>query len=671
MLDPRIYRAALVPVLLALIVLRASRSSDRPRPIGDDAGARRRSRRRARMRATLDGARRRASPPPRPATRGDERLARDGRATASARSATASRSARARFDGETIDGERAPDHGRSRARPAQPGRRASSSSPTATRSGAARGPSCRAPRRCSSSRASSRGAPAAAHADASSRRAAAAAARRARATSADAPGAGRVDAVLVLGDLAGARPCAAARRPLVERRGARRRCAAAHGRGRGARRGRHERRRRRARRRSGRASRFPVTVGEQGPLVAAGLPAVAAVGERRARAAAPARRSSRGAPAGLRPRGAAHDHRARRRPRRSTAGAERGIVDAARKVLPAWAVRLLVARAAAAAALVARRRLRARAPAPRARRPVAALVGRGRRPFLAAALFAWLLGLDRPARRRAAGSPCPPARCRSTARARIALVAVGLVFVLGWIAARARAAAPRWAAPVAPAGRRAARRRAAVVLVRVVGRGRVWVVNPYAAALLVPAAHLWLALRSRPSVRLRARAGARARRWSPRCPSRSSPSSVAGAARASARREALWFCLLLVAGGHVAPVGCGCCGASSPRASCWPRAAGAGAARPRREPSGPSTRPTAARPAHLRRARARWAAPSPRCGDEAARSAPRSCVGRRCCAVLTADARRSCCRRWHGAARAGDGAAGQAQPGRPRRDLGG
>ena len=119
---------------------------------------------------------------------------------------------------------------------------------------------------------------------------------------------------------------------------------------------------------SGRASPSRLTLGEQGALVAARPAGGAAVGQRRAPAAGRRRRSSRGRAAGLRPRRAAHGHRARRRaadcasPRRP-----RRARDRCRKVLPRWAVRLLVGALLLAPLRRGGRRLRARCAGARRR----------------------------------------------------------------------------------------------------------------------------------------------------------------------------------------------------------------------------------------------------------------------------------------------------------------
>ena len=303
--------------LFALIVCAFS-LQDRPRPLGTtlapDAfdGVARAGRPRRARRAPIPTARARATAATR---RWPPRLAagvpRDGLAY-QVSDAVASAA-------ETADGERHADDGHRRARSASPGR-ASSSSPTATRSGAGRARSCRAPRRCSSSRAWSRGgrlrrtmtfvSTSGGSAGAAGARDLAAPARR------------PADAVLVLGDVARRHGAPAVRDRLVDAATGRPRCSCAA-------RSRPPCARRPATNPGG--ARATLAVG------AAGLP-----GHRRAsrgrsspptcprcccRSAASARRrpTTPIVPrphAGLRPRRAARADRAGQRARRSRAGAE-------------------------------------------------------------------------------------------------------------------------------------------------------------------------------------------------------------------------------------------------------------------------------------------------------------------------------------------------------------
>jgi hypothetical protein len=361
--------------------------------------------------------------------------------------------------------------------------------------------------------------------------------------------AGRTDAVLVLGDLAGAR----LDRPLVtgwsnEARFAplqlRRTVEAAVRAEAGTDPGRT-----RASTQWARLA-FPFTVGEQGPLVDAGLPAVLlsvsgehgpgaddelAAGRMQAfgRAALRTIQALDAAPALDR-------------------AAERGIVTAD-KVLPAWAVRLFVGALLLAPLMTvvdafARARRRRQPVVPWLRWLVATAV-----PFLAAVLFAALLGLADlvPAAPR---QPVPPDALPFDGPARIALASVGLVFVLAWIVGRGPLVrAPGAIGPGGPDGREPGDEGAVVaLLLGLVGLGAAtWVVNPWAAALFVPAAHLWL-LFGAPELRLR-RATGLAVVLAGVLPFVLLLLSAAGQL-GMGPGEALWFCLLLVAGGHASPV---------------------------------------------------------------------------------------------------------------------
>jgi hypothetical protein len=134
--------------------------------------------------------------------------------------------------------------------------------------------------------------------------------------------------------------------------------------------------------------------------------------------------------------------------------------------------------------------------------------------------------------------------------ARIAVLAVALMFVLGWIGLRgplARRIGPR----TAPPGEDDQGAVAALLLVLVGLAVVTWVVNPWAAALFVPAAHLWL-LFGVPELRLSRGAGLAA-------VAVAAVPFVLVVASGMAQLgigpgEALWFCLLLVAGGHAGPV---------------------------------------------------------------------------------------------------------------------
>jgi hypothetical protein len=230
---------------------------------------------------------------------------------------------------------------------------------------------------------------------------------------------------------------------------------------------------------------MPVTFGEQGTLLARGLPAVllSIGGDAPPAADAPISRERLGTfgRAALRTMTAL-----------DAAPAESPITPAptnrdlltSRKIVPSWAIALftaallltvLVTVGDAFAALLRRRE------------PIALWLRwalAGALPFLLAALFARLLGavglLDAP------GAPVAP---QALPASMPALLAVLLVFALGW--AWLRPAALRLLrAGVAERSDPGAG--IAVVLVAAVATAVMWVVNPYAAALLIPALHIWL-----------------------------------------------------------------------------------------------------------------------------------------------------------------------------------
>jgi hypothetical protein len=78
----------------------------------------------------------------------------------------------------------------------------------------------------------------------------------------------------------------------------------------------------------------------------------------------------------------------------------------------------------------------------------------------------------------------------------------------------------------------------------------VWVANPYAAALLVPAAHLWL-LASAPGTRLRGAAGVAALALGLLLPALAV--GYYGSALGLGLASEAWLLVLLLAGGHVSP----------------------------------------------------------------------------------------------------------------------
>ncbi len=238
------------------------------------------------------------------------------------------------------------------------------------------------------------------------------------------------------------------------------------------------------------AARFalPATYGEQGVLLARGLPAIALAigGDRGPAPGAPVSRErlTQLGRVALRT-VTALDGAPRGRPVNPQASSADLVTS--RKVLPGWAVRLFVGALLLAPLVVA---VDALAAVRRAQEPmltwlrwtlVSAL------PFAVTALFAIALG--------AAGlvaatpnTPVPPDALPVQAEA---LLAVALMLVLAWA----------WLRPFvlrlarAPAGGRELAEPAAgvvVLLVAVLVAIVVWIGNPYAAAPLVPALHLWL-----------------------------------------------------------------------------------------------------------------------------------------------------------------------------------
>jgi hypothetical protein len=248
---------------------------------------------------------------------------------------------------------------------------------------------------------------------------------------------------------------------------------------------------------------FPLPAGEQGPLNARGLPAVlvGVGGEQEpewARRASGGRASQPSEPVsaarlealGRAVLSAVYALDAGPSVSSSTSGAEAG-VPIQRKVLPEWAVRLLVGTLLLPPLLVAldglARLRRRREPVARwALWTLACAV-----PFLACALLAILLGaLD------AFAAPRPPVSPRALpldGPAREALLATALVLVLAWSAWPA--AMRRLGLPVRPSSAQPA---AAIAMLLVLGGLAVvvWAVNPFTALLLVAALHLWPVLAS-------------------------------------------------------------------------------------------------------------------------------------------------------------------------------
>jgi hypothetical protein len=239
---------------------------------------------------------------------------------------------------------------------------------------------------------------------------------------------------------------------------------------------------------------FPFTTGEQGEFLARGEPSVlvSASGERgpgAATAVEPARLGAFGR-AVLRSI-TALDARGAAAPR------PRAEVLVAGKTLPAWAVRLLVGALLLPVLMAA---VDGVARARRRKHPVgmwtvwtlsAAL------PFAGAALFAYVLrwtGLLS----AAPPGPAPEGSVPLDAGAAVVLVAVALALVVGWVAVRPLVLR-LWGVRGDPGSPGAG---TAAVLVLVLVAVAVWIVNPFAAALLLPVAHASLFVTA-PEVRVR------------------------------------------------------------------------------------------------------------------------------------------------------------------------
>ncbi len=292
---------------------------------------------------------------------------------------------------------------------------------------------------------------------------------------------------------------------------------------------------------------FPVTVGEQGPLVAADLPAalLSVNGERPPPADEPITRPDRRMQAfgraALRALTALDNA-----PTLEGAGSSHALVTL-RKVLPLWAVRLLVAAFLLAPLLVtvdglARVRRRHEPVGPWLWWIVAVAA-----PVAVALAFTWMLG--------ATGllpgtppEPLPEGALTGGGAHTAAFIAIALVAVLGWIA-------------LSPALRRRGRvpgllrgdgAGAALLVTWCALAAVLWLRNPYAAALFVPGAHMLLAVVA-PEVRLR-RALALVLVALAAAPFLLVDLSIAGQLGLSPI-DFLRFCVLLVAGGVVGPLG--------------------------------------------------------------------------------------------------------------------
>ena len=238
----------------------------------------------------------------------------------------------------------------------------------------------------------------------------------------------------------------------------------------------------------------PLTAGEQGPLDAAGVPAVLmqTSGERGPAAGAPVSAgtlealgsATLGAVGSL---DAAADVQA----------APQAGLGISRRTLPAWAMRVLVGGLLAPALIVV---IDALARARRRREPVAPWIGftlSCALPFLACGLLIALmgaLGLS-----PATAEPVPGAAVHATAASWITLV-LGVLALLAGLLAWPRVVRtlklPRGPLPAAGG--------IAFMLVLDAAAVVTWIANPFAALLIVPAAHLWLLLAA-PELRPRRR----------------------------------------------------------------------------------------------------------------------------------------------------------------------
>jgi hypothetical protein len=238
----------------------------------------------------------------------------------------------------------------------------------------------------------------------------------------------------------------------------------------------------------------PLTLSEQGEVAAQGLPAVLLTvagesGPGAAQAVSQDRLQEMGR-AALRSI-TALDGRAQPIP------GPRGELFFSRKVVPGWAIRLVVGALILPALITA---VDGFARVRRRREPVARWLAwtlAGAVPFVVAWLFSLFLELTGllPV---APAAPLPPGAIPLDAAGTAAMVAVALVVVVGWLALRpivVRIAHAR-AAPESPGAG------AAVLLVLAALSAVVWAVNPFAAALLLPGLHLALLLLA-PEVHLR------------------------------------------------------------------------------------------------------------------------------------------------------------------------
>jgi hypothetical protein len=248
---------------------------------------------------------------------------------------------------------------------------------------------------------------------------------------------------------------------------------------------------------------LPLTLSAQGVVAAEGLPAVTIgdTGELAPRADEPVKRARLGsfgrgllrAVTAIDEAGPIDPERAARAP--AFSGGPDGII-VMRNVLPDWAVRLLVGTLLLPALLAA---LDAWFRARRRHLPVGRWAGwivAGALAPLLAWLWLRLLGLT--GALSVPATPVDPDLYKLGTAGIIALVSTAIVAAVGWFGVR-----PLIVVRLAKGGNAAAGGLAAAtgLIVNLVALA-VWLFNPYAAALLLPAAHLWL-LAAAPSSRLR------------------------------------------------------------------------------------------------------------------------------------------------------------------------
>jgi hypothetical protein len=284
----------------------------------------------------------------------------------------------------------------------------------------------------------------------------------------------------------------------------------------------------------------PLTAGEQGPLDAAGVPAalIQSSGERGPAPGAPVSAGTLEA-LGSATLGAVGSLDAGT----DVQAAPQAGLSLSHRVLPAWAVRVLVAGLLAPVLIVV---IDALARARRRREPVARWIGftlACALPFLACGLVIALmgaLGLS-----PATAEPVPGMDVHATAAAWITLVlgAFALIAgVLAWPRVVRALGLPRGPLPAGGG--------IALMLVLDAAALVTWVANPFAALLIVPAAHLWLLLAA-PELRPR-------RRWvglglvllgvcAPVLV------TVYYAGQFGGGPASVWTLMLLVAGGNIGP----------------------------------------------------------------------------------------------------------------------